>query len=79
MFISHIFIHILFQSHFSIENLIIDANKLPPYLPERKGYTTFQFKNKKNGVMEDISTMTVYFEMESTGINRLKNIAKKKN
>lgn len=50
---------------------MIDANKLPPYLPERKGYITLQFKNRVNGVMEDIGTITVYFEVEN---NRLKKV-----
>lgn len=74
-----IFIQVIFQSRFAIENMIIDADTLPPYLPERKGYITLLFKGFKNGIMEDVCTFTVFFEVENTGIIRFKNRTKTKN
>lgn len=66
------------QSRYSIQNLIIDADRLPPYLPERRGYVSLKFTGKDNGVMKDLSALVIFFEVENIGISRFKNVTKKK-
>lgn len=59
--------------------MIVDPETLPPYLPERKGFVTLRFQFKKNGILKDTATVTAFFELENTAIDRLKNRSKKKN
>lgn len=52
----------------------MDAERFPPYLPERKGYFKLMILNKENVIATPLSATTVYFAIRSSSLKRFKVI-----
>lgn len=52
--------------------MVFDAERFPPYLPERKGYLKMTYINKENNVAIPLLQTTVYFEIKNSALNRFK-------
>lgn len=50
----------------------VDAERFPPYLPERKGYLMLSTLAKEKNVMTLLFKFTIYFEIKSSALSRFK-------
>lgn len=55
----------------------MDAERFPPYLPERKGYFILSTLAKEKNVMTLLSKFTIHFEIKSSALNRFKGVRPK--
>lgn len=56
----------IFQTEISIKNWIVNADNLPPYLPEKKIFINLRFTNKKNSIIEEMNNVTFFFALENS-------------
>lgn len=54
--------------------MYLDAERFPPYLPERKGYIKMIFLAKENNVTTPLTQSTVYFTIKNAALKRFKAV-----
>lgn len=57
--------------------MYLDAERFPPYLPERKGYMKMAYSAKENNVTFPLMQTTVYFAIKNTALKRFKTVNSK--
>lgn len=50
----------------------VDAERFPPYLPERKGYFKMVFSTKENELIIPLTQTVVFFEIKNAALKRFK-------
>lgn len=61
-----------FQRTYNFENVILDAENFPPYLPERRGYSQMKFFKKTKNSLILRSAILCFFEIKSKAAKRFK-------
>lgn len=54
--------------------MVVDPDRFPPYLPERKGYFKIVLLSKQNNITTTLTQSSVFFEIKNTALNRFKAI-----
>lgn len=52
----------------------VDPDKLPSYMPERRGYMKWTLSSKENNVLIPYWQVIVFFEIKSSSLKRFKAI-----
>lgn len=57
-----------------MQNVKLDADRFPPYLPERKGYFMLKFLVKENNLTTELSQSTIQYEIKNSALKRFKGV-----